>query len=202
MLDTRLGATAAFQADRGAAKERIARLETVANSQPLPVAHRRAPRNSCGRAAGSQGAVHLHRSLPRRPGPSEQAARLQQQLGRVGRSGHLRDRRGRRQPDRLRPGRSAALGRSALEPQHAGRGDRRFPAIGAAGQRDRRTAPARCRSQAAETRASRPATPRRASCGRSSFASAGSSRARTRASCGSSARTAWRPTTRDTSRSR
>ena len=36
VLDTRLGAAAAFQVDRGAAQDRIARLETVANSQPLP----------------------------------------------------------------------------------------------------------------------------------------------------------------------
>ena len=35
VLDTRLGSPAAFQADRGAAKDRITRLETVANSQPL-----------------------------------------------------------------------------------------------------------------------------------------------------------------------
>jgi hypothetical protein len=38
VLDTRLGTTPAFQVDRGAARERIKRLETVANSQPLPVA--------------------------------------------------------------------------------------------------------------------------------------------------------------------
>jgi hypothetical protein len=38
VLDTRIGSTPAFQADRGAARERIARLETVANSQSLPIA--------------------------------------------------------------------------------------------------------------------------------------------------------------------
>ena len=38
VLDTRLGTVAAFQADRGAARDRIDRLETVSNSQPLTVA--------------------------------------------------------------------------------------------------------------------------------------------------------------------
>ena len=36
VFDTRLGSPAAFLPDRGAAKDRIARLETVANSQSLP----------------------------------------------------------------------------------------------------------------------------------------------------------------------
>ena len=35
VLDTRLGTTAVFQADRGSARQRIERLETVPNSQPL-----------------------------------------------------------------------------------------------------------------------------------------------------------------------
>ncbi|MCE5269596.1 MAG: BatA and WFA domain-containing protein [Planctomycetaceae bacterium] len=38
VLDTRLGSPAAFQPDRGAARDRLQRLESVANSQPLPVA--------------------------------------------------------------------------------------------------------------------------------------------------------------------
>ena len=38
VLDTRLGSVAAFLPDRGAAKDRIDRLKTVANSQPLPAA--------------------------------------------------------------------------------------------------------------------------------------------------------------------
>jgi len=38
VLDTRLGSPAAFLPDRGAAKDRIARLESVANSQSLPAA--------------------------------------------------------------------------------------------------------------------------------------------------------------------
>ena len=68
--------------------------------------------------------IYVFTDLSRGAWPAEQAARLQQQLGRAERPGHLRDRRGRRQPDQLRPGRGAALRRGALEPQHADDRDR------------------------------------------------------------------------------
>jgi hypothetical protein len=80
VLDTRLGAAAAFQADRGAARERITRLETVANSQPLPVV--------LGGAVKLLQQSHLDRrelyiftDLSRGGWPEQQLARLREQLG-------------------------------------------------------------------------------------------------------------------------
>ena len=83
VLDTRLGSAAAFQADRGAARDRIARLETVANSQPLPAALDGAVKLLAAKQSGPEGNLHLHRSLPRRlgrpsrpPGSSSGSAKL------------------------------------------------------------------------------------------------------------------------------
>ena len=95
VLDTRLGSAAAFQPDRGAAKERIARLESVANSQPLPAAIDAAVKLLRQSRSGAQGNLHLHRSLPRRlaRGASRPAPAATR---RAGRPGSLRHRRGRR----------------------------------------------------------------------------------------------------------
>ena len=83
MLDTRLGSTAAFQADRGAAKERIARLETVANSQPLPAAIEAAVK-LLRQSHLERKEFYVFTDLSRGGWPEEQSARLQQQLGEVG----------------------------------------------------------------------------------------------------------------------
>jgi hypothetical protein len=80
VLDTRLGANAAFQADRGAARERIARLETVANSQPLPSAIEAAVKllreNPLDRKE-----LYIFTDLSRGAWPEGQAAELQRRLG-------------------------------------------------------------------------------------------------------------------------
>ena len=69
VVDTRLGATAAFQADRGAAQERIARLETVANSQPLPVALDAAAK-LLRQSHLDRKELYIFTDLSRAPGPS------------------------------------------------------------------------------------------------------------------------------------
>jgi hypothetical protein len=80
VLDTRVGAAAAFQADRGAAKDRIERLDAVSNSQPLAAAidaavplleQTRLPRKE----------IYVFTDLSRGAWPAEHAARLRQQLG-------------------------------------------------------------------------------------------------------------------------
>jgi hypothetical protein len=80
VFDTRLGAAAAFQADRGAAKDRIQRLEAVANSQPLATAIDAAvPLLQQSRLARRE--VYIFTDLSRGAWPAEQAERLRQQLG-------------------------------------------------------------------------------------------------------------------------
>ena len=139
VLDTRLGSPAAFQPDRGAAKERIARLETRGQLAAAAGGARRAPQSCLRQSTLDRKEIYVFTDLSRGAWPEEQAARLQQQLGRACRTGHLRDRRGRRQSDRLRPGRRAAFGRSAFEPQHAERRDRAFVR-----RRRRRSASSNC----------------------------------------------------------
>lgn len=80
VLDTRLGSTAAFQADRGAARERIARLETVANSQPLPAAIEAAAK-LLEESRLDRKEVYVFTDLSRGAWPDQQFARLQRQLG-------------------------------------------------------------------------------------------------------------------------
>ena len=83
VLDTRLGMTAAFQVDRGAAKERITRLETVANSQPLPVTIEDAAR-LLQRSGLQRKELYVFTDLSRGGWPDDQSAQLQQQLGQIG----------------------------------------------------------------------------------------------------------------------
>ncbi len=83
VMDTRLGATAAFQADRGAARERISRLETVANSQPLPSAIDSAVK-LLRESDKERKELYVFTDLSRGSWPEEQAAKLQQQLGEIG----------------------------------------------------------------------------------------------------------------------
>jgi hypothetical protein len=79
VMDTRLGSTAAFQVDRGAAKDQIARLETVANSQPLPVAVIAAAKLLKQSHLGRK-EVYVFTDLSRGAWPVEQSAQLRQQL--------------------------------------------------------------------------------------------------------------------------
>ncbi len=83
VVDTRLGATAAFAADRGAAKERITRLETVPNSQPLPVAIDAAVK-LLRQSKLERKELYIFTDLSRGAWPEEQQAALQQSLAEVG----------------------------------------------------------------------------------------------------------------------
>ena len=113
VLDTRLGATAAFQADRGAAKDRIERLEAVLQLAAAGDGRRRCGAVARAEPAAAQGDLHLHRSIARRLacGTSGSAAAT---TGHAERRRRLRRRRGRRQAHGLRPGRRPSFRRSAF----------------------------------------------------------------------------------------
>ncbi len=83
VLDTRLGTGAAFQADRGAARDRIARLETVSNSQPLTVALDGAVK-LLRQSHLDRKELYIFTDLSRGAWPAEQTAQLQQRLGEAG----------------------------------------------------------------------------------------------------------------------
>ncbi len=80
VLDTRLGTVAAFQADRGAARDRIKRLETLANSQPLTAALDGAVK-LLRQSHLERKELYIFTDLSRGAWPAEQAAQLQQRLG-------------------------------------------------------------------------------------------------------------------------
>jgi hypothetical protein len=80
VLDTRVGSAAAFQVDRGAARQRIARLEPAANSQSLPQAIRSAL-TVLGESDLPRKEVYVFTDLSRGAWPEQQAAALEQQLG-------------------------------------------------------------------------------------------------------------------------
>ena len=180
------------------AKQRIERLETVANSQPL-AAGRRGGRSTAGPERAGPQEIYVFTDLRRAAWPSDAAAALQDRLTNAARRERLPDRRGRQGAGRFRPGRSAALAPGALQPRRAGletdlslhrrrAGERTVELhLGRTANRGSRR-PSRCR-------------PRRVAAGRVPRR-AGWTRARTRAACGSSARTAWPPTTPASSPSR
>jgi hypothetical protein len=79
VLDTRLGSTAAFQADRGSARDRITRLETVANSQPLPAVLEEAVK-LLRQSSLARKELYVFTDLSRGGWPVDEAAGLQKQL--------------------------------------------------------------------------------------------------------------------------
>ncbi len=80
VLDTRLGTAAVFQADRGAAKDRIQRLEAVSNSQPLAAAVGAAvPLLAQSQLPRKE--IYIFTDLSRGAWPAEAAAQLRKQLG-------------------------------------------------------------------------------------------------------------------------
>lgn len=79
VLDTRLGSPAAFLPDRGAAKDRIGRLETVANSQSLPWAVE-AAQKLLRRSELARKEVYIFTDLSRGGWPEVQANMLQRRL--------------------------------------------------------------------------------------------------------------------------
>ena len=198
VLDTRLGSPAAFLPDRGAAKDRIARLETVANSQPLPAGDRCGRQALCGRAVWTARKSTFSPISRAAAGPSSRPPRLQRQLGELAGLGIYVIDVGIAKPTDYGLG-EVHLSGEVLSNRSTLSVETELSCVGARGEPSRRVAPVGCRRQAAETRASRIAKPSRANCGRSSSASADWSRARTKASCGLSARTDWRPTTGDIS---
>ena len=82
VLDTRRGPTA-FQADRGAAKQRIRQLETVANSQPLAAAVEDAAL-LLKESKLDRKEIYIFTDLARGAWPREAASQLQQRLGDLG----------------------------------------------------------------------------------------------------------------------
>lgn len=79
VLDTRLG-SGAFQVDRGAAKERIERLEIVANSQPLPAVVHEALRLAAQSEPNLRKEVYVFTDLSRGAWPSDGGAKLQDRM--------------------------------------------------------------------------------------------------------------------------
>jgi len=79
VLDTRLGATPAFQADSGVARDLIARLETAANSQSLPAAIGAAVK-LLKQSDLPHKEIYVFTDLSRGGWPAEQAAALQESL--------------------------------------------------------------------------------------------------------------------------
>jgi len=79
VLDTRLGTAAAFQPDRGAAKERITRLESVANSTSLPAAVAGAV-NLLKQSRLPRKEIYIFTDLSRGAWPEGQAASLQRHV--------------------------------------------------------------------------------------------------------------------------
>ena len=90
-----------FSPIAGAAKERIDRLETVANSQPLTGRARSGRQARCGKSQLERKEIYVFTDLSRGAWPAEQAAQLQQRLADAGRAGRVHDRRGRAQADEL-----------------------------------------------------------------------------------------------------
>jgi hypothetical protein len=82
VLDTRLG-PAAFQADRGSAKQRIHQLEAVPNSQPLTAIIEEAAR-LLKESELDRKEIYVFTDLARGAWPAEAAARLQERLGDLG----------------------------------------------------------------------------------------------------------------------
>ncbi len=79
VIDTQLGSGSAFQPDRGAAKDRIAGLKIVTNSQSLPTALD-AAKKLLEKSEKERREIYLFTDLSRGGWPEEQSARLQQQL--------------------------------------------------------------------------------------------------------------------------
>ncbi len=81
VLDTRLG-PAVFQVDRSAAKQRIERLETVANLQPLPGVVEKALR-LLGESKLARKELYVFSDLARAAWPADSAAALQDRIAEV-----------------------------------------------------------------------------------------------------------------------
>ncbi len=82
VIDTQIGSGGAFQPDRGAAKDRIANLRSVGNSQPLTTAIDAAVK-LLRESSLDRKEVYVFTDLSRGAWPQEQATRLQQQLGEI-----------------------------------------------------------------------------------------------------------------------
>lgn len=82
VLDTRLG-PAAFQVDRGAAKQRITQLEVVSNSQPLPAVIDEALR-LLSESELKRKELYIFTDLARGAWPAEGAARMRKRLAAAG----------------------------------------------------------------------------------------------------------------------
>ena len=182
VLDTRPGSTAALHPEPGVAKERIGRLESVSNSQPLTV-RGRSGRQAAGQERAPQGNLRAS-PIFRARWPAEQAAALRQQLAALPDCGLYIIDVGTANPANFSLG-EIRLTDNVLSARSTLRlaTDRLVP--GNAGGPHRRTVRFRRPRPAAKTRRANVASRPRARRSGSSFASAGSSRAYTRDRCGS-----------------
>ena len=112
------GSTAALHPDPGAAKERIGRLETVSNSQPLTAAIEAAAKLLAKSELRKE--IYVLTDLSRGAWPAEQAAVLRQQLAALPDCGLYIIDVGAAQSGELCPRRDPALRRRPFRPQHAG----------------------------------------------------------------------------------
>ena len=83
VLDTRVGAMPAFQPDHGAAKDRIAHLETVANSQSLPAVLDSAQKLLL-QSKLERKELYIFTDLARGAWPNQQIAEVRRKLGELG----------------------------------------------------------------------------------------------------------------------
>ena len=83
VVDTRIGSGGAIQPDRGAAKERITRIESTANSQSLPTAIDAAV-TLLQQSPLKRREIYIFTDLARGAWPDKQLAKLQEQLAGVG----------------------------------------------------------------------------------------------------------------------
>lgn len=83
VIDTRIGSGGAFQPDRGAAKDRIANIVSVANSQSLPTAIEAAVK-LLRESRLERKEIYIFTDLSRGAWPERQSARLQEQLNELG----------------------------------------------------------------------------------------------------------------------
>ena len=153
VLDTRLG-PGAFQVDRGAAADRIDRLASVANSQPLADVLDEAFR-LLATSDLERKEIYVFTDLARAAWPADTAARIEQHAAETARREPLPDRRGRPRARGLLARRAAAFGPTALQPQSAGRADR-VGSDRSGGPAGGRAVPVGRESPAAKARPSRP----------------------------------------------
>ena len=194
VFDTRLGG-GGFAADRGVAKQRISRLETVTNSQPLVRVVQDAVELLAEKSELPRKEIYVFTDLAAAAWPAETAAALQDRLAKApGASVYLIDV-GIKDPVDFSLG-EVHLSHQVLSNLGSLDIDSELSCIGPGGQRTVELLLDDAKREQKTFALPPEGRSRRA------FMSRGWASARTRACCGSSGRTAWRPTTPATSPSK